>query len=318
MSEEATHGGGDWALGRSAWAPTHKRNQSATWPFWENLLHVRVGDLVLHLQLDKQKGFIGLSVAATDGFRTADRPPLAGEWGYDDAFYKVPLTDFSAFPVPLLLHDLFSENSEKLRKYYEANRMKPRDDRKNIFYVVQAGRLQCLNGAYFSEVDDELVHILFGILSVASGPVPETGGKLVTKVDTGSSQRILMARLGQAKFSEMVRENYQHRCCFPSCTVSDDMFLTASHISRWADSPQWRGEISNGLCLCLMHDEAFEMGLFSLDDQCRIILNTGMNRIKGNEWCEMQLLPYIGYSIRLGRIVPSRNALAAHRARVGL
>lgn len=120
-------------------------------------------------------------------------------------------------------------------------------------------------------MDDNLYSIIFG----KADTVPEPRSVL-SSAKTGETSASFTARKGQVDFSENVRKNFDHRCCFPGCNVTDRSFLVGSHIARWSDHPDLRGETSNGLCLCLMHDKAFEIGLFTLDSECKVRLNREM------------------------------------------
>lgn len=78
-------------------------------------------------------------------------------------------------------------------------------------------------------------------------------------VPTSEALAQLKKRIGHEKFAENVRKNYGNHCCFPNCDVTDNNFLIVSHIARWADNERKRGEISNGLCLCLIHDTTLQL-----------------------------------------------------------
>ncbi len=133
---------------------------------------------------------------------------------------------------------------------------------------------------------------------------------------TGEILRMLKARVGQAEFSAEVRDNYPHKCCFPNCSVDDDKFLIGAHIARWTDALELRGKASNGLCLCLMHDKAFEAGLFTLSNDYRVIVpETSAAR---SSWAYAHLVPDAGKVIKLGASLPSKNSIEHHRLRHGI
>jgi predicted restriction endonuclease len=90
----------------------------------------------------------------------------------------------------------------------------------------------------------------------------------------------VFTRIGQKKFADTIKGLYQNRCCFPGCGVADPRFLVASHIARWSDNEALRGHTGNGLCFCLMHDRAFELGLFTLDGRRNVFLNPRENACK--------------------------------------
>jgi len=218
------------------------------------MLKVETGDTILHLRgKDDEAAFVGFSTAASNGFETLERPSDAGPWYYSSSFYRVILKDYTNFPRPLLLKEVFKTKDRVLREYYLWNKSQSAQYKKRLFYVIQSGRLQCLNGAYLSEVDAKLQEILFG-----ADIAPEANVGLQRPAEsTNVNERYYQqkVRLGQKDFSDNVRKNYNYQCCYPGCEIQDRKFLVGSHIARWTDAPQWRGETSNGLCLCLMHDK---------------------------------------------------------------
>lgn len=315
MSRDEVHGGGEWGFTKCLWSPSRKSNGSR-WAFWETLLQTQEGDLVLHLRgKGDQAAFVGFSSVEIGGFETSERPPRPGPWGYAQSFYRVFLCNFVPFSNSIALNDVFDEKREQLREYFNRNKERSAAEKRRLFYVIQAGRLQCLNGAYLSEVDDELADLLLGVQF--QYPVQQQVVQpVIREVNTDEQILRLRTRVGQTRFSEQVRNNYGHQCCFPHCSISDDRFLIGGHIARWADDSKSRGQVSNGICLCLMHDRAFERGLFTLSLDCRVWVDR--QRIKGSKWAEDHLLPYHGMKIRVGPILPSESVLRKHWARVRL
>lgn len=308
MSRVETHGGGAWAFPNCIWSPSEKEN-GAKWPFWEKVLAVKEGDSVIHLRgIQPDAHFVGFSRAAGDGFVTTRRPPDVGAWSFASAFHRADLVDYTPFHAPISLSTIFTTRKRELEEYFDTN--KARNKRKNIFYVRQAGRLQCLNGAYLSEVDDELLIALFGS-SVVGSKAQRTVSAV--SIETSSQLRTIRARLGQAEFSKEIKRLYKHKCCFPSCDVNDPRFLVGAHIARWSDNESLRGQLGNGLCLCVFHDKAFELGLFTLDEQHRVFLNPREEQT--NSVVVKHLSPYKGHQITLADIVPLDEALLEHWVR---
>jgi len=134
-------------------------------------------------------------------------------------------------------------------------------------------------------------------------------------VSTAEQAAQALRRVGQREFSERVRAAYQSRCCFPDCKIVDYAFLVGAHIARWADAPDLRGNIANGLCFCLFHDRAFEIGLFTLDEEQRIWVNKV--QAEETEWGKT-LLRHYGALIRPGDVQPSVEALRWHWHRIGV
>jgi putative restriction endonuclease len=309
MSRDPLHGGGDWGFSYCLWSPSHKKN-GTRWAFWDSLLKVEEGDSVLHLRgKGKEAAFVGTSMASRGGDETSERPPITGQWSYATRFRRVALTEFKPLEEPVSLPEAFGLREHELREYFRANQY--RVPKALLFYVIQADRLQCLNGAYPSQVSSELLNILFGE-SAVQGEFP---GRILDRVPTGDRRGEAVSRLGQREFSRQVRGNYESRCCFPGCEISEKHFLVGAHIARWSDKPAFRGDVSNGLCLCLMHDRAFELGFFTLDAELKIWVNP--RKMPNQRWTQEHLLPFHGHSIRLGLVHPADDALLAHWERTG-
>lgn len=313
MSRDENHGGGNWAFGKCVWSPTRKTNDTR-WSFWETVKNIKEGDIILHLRGAEDAAFVGYSIASTDGYETASRPPDPGIWSHALSFYRADLIQFTPFPSPVHLRDIFSTQDSELRTYFLQNKKRPAKERERLFYVIQAGRLQCLNGAYLSEISAELLEILFHtsiVYKIHSKPL-----SVLKEVDTNEVIRQLKTRVGQKRFSDNICENYNNQCCFPDCEVNERSFLIGAHIARWSDNVAQRGKIDNGLCFCLMHDKAFEKGLFTLDFDFRIWSEE--ERLKQSNWGINYIHPKVGRKIRLGKIQPSHESLLEHWERVSL
>lgn len=83
-------------------------------------------------------------------------------------------------------------------------------------------------------------------------------------------------RQGHANFSKEVKENYNYQCAV--CGINETEFLISGHISTWAEDKENRLNPSNGLCLCSLHDKAFEHGYISLDNEYTIIISEKINK----------------------------------------
>jgi putative restriction endonuclease len=216
------------------------------------------------------------------------------------------------FVDPIPLGDVWTAREVELRDYFRQNERKPRARREHLFYVVQGGRLQCLNGAYLSEFGNQLAAIILG--PAFEGRPWEEGVGSPT-VRTAEQIAEIRARVGQALFSDNVRDNYGRRCCFPECPVGEDALMVGAHIARWCDAEDLRGETSNGLRLCLMHDKAFEIGLFTLAADFRVAANP--SAIRRSPWGQANIAHFDGQPIRLGPVRPALASLSRHWERIG-
>jgi len=65
-----------------------------------------------------------------------------------------------------------------------------------------------------------------------------------------------------------------------------------------------------------MHDKAFELGLFTVNENLCIVVNLEAIETKGSSWATAHLPTAGGCLIRSGAVAPSREALQHHWARV--
>lgn len=309
MSRDKTHGGGEWGFSKCLWSPAYKQEgQKRSWLFWKNLLLVQQDDIIIHLRgAGPSAAFVGYSIAATDGHQTIERPPQAGIWSYATSYFRVLLKEYHAFNDAILLSDFFLRHENELIEYLKDIRVSP----VNRFFVYQAKRLQCLNGAYLSICDNKLLSLILSKNSINNADFTHE------TVDTSEVYRQVKQRVGHGKFSGAVKANYNFRCCFPNCTIQDPKFLVGSHIARWVDNPAKRGDISNGLCLCVFHDKAFERGYFSLDDKLYVIVNDNPE-IHVSSIFLQYIKPFEHQAIDSAQISPNKEALAEHRFRCGI
>lgn len=306
MSRDETHGGGEWGFKKCLWSPAYRQgDQGGSWLFWNNILQVKQGDIIIHLRgKGHSAAFIGYSIAATDGHETLERPPQAGGWNYAKSYFRALLQDFQAFDKEILLDDFFVAHTDQLKNYLQNLSAAPT----NRFFVFQANRLQCLNGAYLSKCDEELLALILDNGTICGPP------SIHQSNSTSEVFRQVKQRIGQAQFSKAVKENYNYKCCFPDCEIVNCKFLIGSHIARWVDNPEKRGNTSNGLCLCPIHDKAFENGYFSLDNDFRVVLSRDLEVQTSKVFLE-RIKPYEHRKIDRAQIPPDREALKEHRFR---
>ena len=289
------------------------RSDGRSWRFWEKILQIEEGDLIIHLRGKPPNAcFVGHSIAAGAGFISNARPPEPGQWSHAKQFYRADLKDFTPFGDLSNLDQVFKGRKSHLERYFHENKAK-RANKANLFYVIQSGVLRCQNGAYLSDIDDELLAIL---LARRLKTKTDGGKKIPVSVETGIDLRTVIARRGQWKFSKEIKQLYSHTCCFPGCDITYSPFLVAAHIARWTDNDKLRGHLGNGLCLCLLHDKAFEVGLFTLDNALRVYLDPKERNAKHPAW--PLLHAYHGHPIKPAATRPLREALVEHRKRVGI
>jgi hypothetical protein len=79
-----------------------------------------------------------------------------------------------------------------------------------------------------------------------------------------------------ARFAAQVKANYEKACAM--CGITEQDFLVAGHIVAWAEDETNRLNPANGLCLCVLHDRAFERGYLIIDERLYIRMNRRIDR----------------------------------------
>jgi predicted restriction endonuclease len=124
-------------------------------------------------------------------------------------------------------------------------------------------------------------------------------------------------RLVQSFFRETVLSSYNFSCSM--CRLSIIKLLNASHIIPWSIEKKRRGDPTNGLSLCVLHDRAFDRGLISIDDKYRMILSKELKTEYRNNLYKVAFLNLGGNKIMLPeKFKPDPIALAYHRQNIFL
>jgi hypothetical protein len=129
------------------------------------------------------------------------------------------------------------------------------------------------------------------------------------------AQRLQSVRLGQAFFRTTVLASYQERCCI--CGLPCTSLLIASHIIPWASHPALRLDPRNGLCLCALHDKAFDRGLISVNSEFRIIVSRQIERYMPHSIIKAMFIAFCDQAIHLPeKFRPNPEHLEYHRTQV--
>ncbi len=310
MSKDPIHGGLGWELGSRLWSPNHaKPNKNGVvrrQPYWSLLHNVKKGDTVIHL---KGQQFVGVSTAASDFYLTSSKPPQSGDWDYAEEFKVVDLENFTKLSLDVSLTDFFENYNDRLNEYFDSNSRATH--KRLLFYVRQSGRLQCQNGAYMSEVKDDLLNIFLELGDFDYSPESKNEIKLIS--DVGEALRQSLHRKGQNKFASEVKKNFKNICAFPDCFVDDKQFLHASHIEAWKDNKEKRGSTSNGICFCVLHHKAFDTGYFFLTNDLSVQLT---KKCINSKWAKNTFFLAKDKKIKPSEVGIDSESLLKHREKI--
>lgn len=122
-------------------------------------------------------------------------------------------------------------------------------------------------------------------------------------------------RTVQTFFRRTVLASYGHTCAM--CGIRPASLLTAGHIIPWSQSEARRADPTNGLCLCALHDRAFDQGLIGMDEDLRVMVSRKLEVADPSPTHQAALLNLKGRNLTLpSRYHPDPKALEWHRERV--
>jgi putative restriction endonuclease len=123
---------------------------------------------------------------------------------------------------------------------------------------------------------------------------------------------VTKVRVNQHLFRSIVLAGYQNECAV--CRIPLPKLLVASHILPWAVATDERMNPRNGICLCAIHDKAFECGYLLISEEYQISFSAIIEKLRDNSAVSRHLLGYAGERIRLpDRWHPDPNLLARRR-----
>jgi len=128
-----------------------------------------------------------------------------------------------------------------------------------------------------------------------------------------NNEVITKARVGQYFFRMAVLNSYRNMCCVTG--IREPELLNASHIKPWSvsDSKTERTNPSNGLCLNVFHDRAFDRGFITIDTDYKIIVSSKLKNIDMDEETKDWLRSYENKQIILpDRFYPSKVFIEYH------
>jgi putative restriction endonuclease len=122
-------------------------------------------------------------------------------------------------------------------------------------------------------------------------------------------------RLVQSFFRRSVLASYEYKCSF--CGLDVRALLNASHIIPWSSSVELRADPRNGICLCVLHDRAFDRGLMAVDIGARLLISKRLKKENPKPLHRIGFIDLEGQRINLpGRFLPSENSFEHHRSSI--
>lgn len=104
-------------------------------------------------------------------------------------------------------------------------------------------------------------------------------------------------RVNQNLFRSIILSSYREECAV--CRLPIVGLLVACHIVPWALDPRNRMNPRNGLCLCSLHDRAYEKGIVLIDGQFVVRLAPTTHSYRSNDAFKRFFMPFDGRTIAM-------------------
>ncbi|NQU40069.1 MAG: HNH endonuclease [Lentisphaerae bacterium] len=123
---------------------------------------------------------------------------------------------------------------------------------------------------------------------------------------------MVTVRRHQRFFRNTVLASYEHRCALSRIAITQ--LLNASHIIPWKDNEARRTDPTNGLCLHVLYDRAFDRGLITFDEDNRLVVSPLLKSGHVPDLQRMNFAGQEGTALHLPhRFTPDPSAMAKHR-----
>lgn len=149
------------------------------------------------------------------------------------------------------------------------------------------------------------------LLSPGEGP-----NSLEPSIPIGPTELLVTRpmRLVQNFFRRSVSVAYRYSCAF--CRLDVLPVLVASHII-WAAETRLRADPRNGVCLCALHDRAFDQGLMCVDEELKLKISARVRSQKHSDAFQVGFEDLAGKPMFLPeRFSPYAESLLYHRSRI--
>lgn len=228
-------------------------------------------------------------------------------------YCKIPFTKINSSypPVKELAKILGRSNGSIAMKLANFARLDPALKARNISGLTQGAKGEKLVWDEFHNDWNELAYKSEQILAQYK-KVPIESELVDTFPAFEGKERIaiIKQRINQSFFRKMVLASYNNKCCITGSSTIE--FLTACHIKPWNIDIKNRMNPQNGLCMTILHHNAFDQGLFTITKSNKILLSEKLRR-KNATLIEELFVKYDNREIFLPqKFLPDRDFLEYH------
>lgn len=131
-------------------------------------------------------------------------------------------------------------------------------------------------------------------------------------IDGKDRMAVVKTRVNQYLFRAMILSGYRESCAV--CELRCPELLVAAHIVGWAIDAGCRMNPRNGLCLCAIHDRAFDKDLLDVEDDYTIKVTKKFRVPRSDKAASVMLYSFDGKKLMLPeRWLPDPDLLRRRR-----
>jgi len=147
---------------------------------------------------------------------------------------------------------------------------------------------------------------------LADGATPKAEVPIDTPAGPSETKRLVKVRRLQRFFRNTILANYENHCALTGIAVPQ--LLVASHIIPWSENENRRADPTNGICLNILHDKAFDRHLITFDENYQLVVSNDLKKSNVPEFQSANFAELEGRKLRLPhRFLPDMQALEEHR-----
>jgi putative restriction endonuclease len=128
-------------------------------------------------------------------------------------------------------------------------------------------------------------------------------------------EAVVRVRINQTFFRNTVLAAHDYQCCITGLPIVE--LLNASHIIPWSEDKVNRVNPRNGVCLNVLHDRAFDIGLITILPDFTVRVASRVKNSSSQDEAMQLLQRFDGSKIRLpSRFLPEKAFLVYHNSEV--
>ena len=133
----------------------------------------------------------------------------------------------------------------------------------------------------------------------------------VTHLIGDDVHRTVKTRVNQSFFRQIILNNYYSKCAI--CNLNIQELLIAGHIIPWSVEKKERLNPQNGICLCSLHDKAFDTGLIGIDSDYKMVISEKLSLMKKERYFKIYFSNFENKQINLPeKFLPKIEFLQYH------